>query len=117
MLESDYKHFVAAKVKPGQDILDQMTPLKAHMSHMSRGVATEAGELLDAFKKHIDYGRPLDVENVIEELGDLEFYLEAVRQILGVTRDQVLAKNVEKLNKRYQASYTDKEASARADKL
>lgn len=38
---------------------------------MATGVSGEAGELLDAVKKSVVYKKPLDRENVVEELGDL----------------------------------------------
>lgn len=45
------------------------------MRHAYMGVVTEVGELVDAFKKHYVYGKPLDLENVIEEIGDTFWYL------------------------------------------
>jgi NTP pyrophosphatase (non-canonical NTP hydrolase) len=85
--------------------------------HAAVGIAGEAGELLDAVKKEWVYGKPLDVENVIEELGDLEFYMQAMRQMIGVSRNEVLAANMEKLRKRYPQGYTDANAIARLDKV
>lgn len=85
--------------------------------HASIGIAGEAGELLDAFKKFHVYNSPLDVNNVIEELGDIEFYLEAMRQALGVSRNTCIYSCMTKLNKRYPSgSYTDEHAQSRLDK-
>lgn len=57
------------------------------------------------------------MENVIEELGDIEFYLEGMRQQLGITREQTLEANISKLSKRYHSgSYSDTQAQERADK-
>jgi NTP pyrophosphatase (non-canonical NTP hydrolase) len=107
-----YQHygiFVDSRVKPlGTFTLDLL--------HAAVGTSGEAGELLDAVKKHWVYNKPLDRTNVIEELGDLEFYMAAMRLVLGVSRDQVLQANVDKLCKRYPAGYTDAAAAARADK-
>ena len=36
-------------------------------------------------------------EELIKELGDLEFYLEAFRQCINVTREDVLTVNIDKL--------------------
>lgn len=63
------------------------------------------------------YRKELDRENVIEELGDLEFYLEGIRQGLGLTREECLEHNIRKLSKRYEGlKYSDKAAQDRADK-
>ena len=61
--------------------------------------------------------RYIDRENLVEELGDIEFYLEGLRQVFGVTREEVLAINQAKLEKRYSSGkYSNQQAQARADK-
>ena len=86
------------------------------LMHCAVGIAGEAGELLDAIKKTWVYGKSLDRANVIEELGDIEFYAEALRTLLDIDRDEVIAANVAKLEKRYPTKYTDELALARLDK-
>lgn len=114
-----YSDMVAALAKPAIDIikLHATFPAMAHLAHMALGVSGEAGELVDALKKHAIYGKPLDVENVIEELGDLEFYMEGIRGSLGITRERTIEHNQAKLAKRYASGgYSDKQARDRADK-
>lgn len=114
---SRYHEMVAALVKDGHLIKHELTPEQAHLWHMATGVAGEAGELLDAIKKHAVYQKPLDLENVIEELGDLEFFLEGLRQTLGIHRADTLNHNMVKLGKRYASgSFTNQQAQDRADK-
>lgn len=105
-----YPRFVGTLAK-------DMGTMQLDMAHMAVGVSGEAGELLDAIKKYWVYNKPLDRTNVIEELGDLEFYLAGMRLLLGVTRDQVLEANYEKLKVRYADGYSDEAAQQRADKL
>jgi NTP pyrophosphatase (non-canonical NTP hydrolase) len=113
----NYGEFVGALVKPGQDIINTLTPESANILHMAVGISGEAGELLDAIKKHVIYNKPLDLENVIEELGDLEFYMEGLRQQLYITRDAIISSNISKLSKRYhKLTYTDQDAQERKDK-
>lgn len=106
--------------KPGLTILHQLNAGQMDALHMAVGVSGEAGELLDAVKKLSIYQKPLDEAlraNIIEELGDLEFYMEGLRQSYGITRDETLIGNIEKLGKRYKdLSYTDAQAHERADK-
>lgn len=84
---------------------------------MAVGVSGEAGELLDAIKKVAVYRKPVDRANVVEELGDLEFYMEGLRQGLGITREETLLANINKLSKRYEGlKYSDSAAQTRADK-
>lgn len=111
-----FDEMVAGLAKPGQDIIESLTPEKADLLHMAVGVSGEAGELLDAVKKHVIYNKPLDKENVKEELGDIEFYLEKLRQNVGLTREECIKGNIEKLGKRYANGYSDQAAQERADK-
>lgn len=118
MKNTTYPRMVKNLVKSGDSILASLTPEKCHLDHMAQGVAYEAGELGDAIKKHIMYSKPLDRENVIEELGDMEFYMEGLRQGLNITREETLEANTKKLlGGRYKTgAYSDDQAIARADK-
>lgn len=112
-----HDELVARLAKSGTDILAQLTPEAAHQLHMAVGISGEAGELLDAVKKSAIYCKPLDMENVIEELGDIEFYMEGLRARLGISREQTLQANIEKLSKRYSSlTYSNQAAQERADK-
>jgi len=112
-----HPELVEALAKPGEDILASLTPEKCHQWHMASCIPGEAGELFDAVKKHVIYGKPIDRANVVEELGDLEFYMEGLRQSLGITREETIEANVAKLSTRYAGlKYSDKAAQERADK-
>ena len=50
-------------------------PHDQQVQHALLGMVTEAGELADAIKKHVIYGKPLDKVNVMEEIADLMWYL------------------------------------------
>lgn len=114
----NHGQMVFVLAKSGATIAAEMTPHGAHLIHMVLGISGEAGELLDAIKKSVIYNKPLDVVNVIEELGDIEFYLEGLRQRIGITREQTIDANIAKLAKRYEGfKYSDGAAQARADKV
>lgn len=118
-LSIDGQHFdlVNKLAKPGSEIADNMNAHEAHLIHMVLGISGEAGELLDAVKKFAIYKKPLDAQNVIEELGDLEFYMQGLRYQLGITREQTLEHNISKLTKRYGDKYSNQAAQTRADKV
>lgn len=111
-----HPQLVKALVKPAEEISDNISPHTAQLLHMVLGIAGEAGELVDAIKKMAIYNKPLDLDNVEEELGDLEFYMEGLRQELDLNREIILQKNIQKLQKRYGEKYSDKAAQERADK-
>ena len=112
-----HPEMVAGLKKPGAAIAASLTPEKADALHMAVGASGEAGELLDGIKKWVVYEKELDRENIVEELGDLEFYLEGLRAGLGITREETLAHNITKLGKRYEGlQYSNEAAQLRADK-
>lgn len=113
-----HHEMVKTLAKSGAVIAAEITPDDAHLIHMAIGISGEAGELLDAIKKRVIYRKDLDTVNVLEELGDIEFYLEGIRQGLGITRDQCLEANISKLGKRYEGMrYSDNAAQQRSDKV
>ena len=104
MKRPTHPELVEALVKPAKEIASQLTddPLKAHLAHMALGVAGEAGEIVDCIKKFSIYGKELDMKNLLEELGDMEWYLEGIRAPLEIERGLTLELNIDKLLKRYE---------------
>jgi len=117
MINKAHLNLVERLVKNPKDIQDSLSPIKVDMIHAILGISGEAGELLDAIKKHVIYNKPMDRANVVEELGDLEFYLAQFRNSINITREEVLSANIAKLEKRYPSGYTDSHAAQRLDKV
>lgn len=89
----------------------------AKLLHAVIGISGEAGELIDALKKHLFYGKPLDVTNVKEELGDILFYIAMACNAIECTLEEIAHMNYQKLNKRYyQGVFSESQAIERADK-
>ena len=68
------------------------------------GINAEGGEFLEIIKKIIFQGKPWNEDNrehLIIELGDLMWYVAQACMALGVSFDDVIARNVKKLEKRY----------------
>lgn len=68
------------------------------------GINAEGGEFLEIVKKMIFQGKPWNEDNkdhLLTELGDLMWYVMQACIALETPIDQVIAKNVEKLEKRY----------------
>jgi NTP pyrophosphatase (non-canonical NTP hydrolase) len=81
--------------------------------HAAIGLTTESGEALDAIKKHVYYGKPLDKVNLIEEAGDIMWYLGILCNVLGVTFEEVQQKNIDKLRARYGEKFSEEAAIQR----
>jgi NTP pyrophosphatase (non-canonical NTP hydrolase) len=78
--------------------------------HAWMGLETEVGELMDALKKHIFYGKPLDWVNIKEELGDLEWYAGVLSDVSQVSLNEIFTRNIEKLRMRYPEKFTEEKA-------
>ena len=65
------------------------------------GLNGEAGECIDIMKKHFFQGHELDRDHLIEELGDCAWYIAVSCEALGVTFEDCLQRNIEKLRARY----------------
>ena len=98
------------------DVVARIGDRQARLLHHSIGIAGEGGELVDAIKKHVFYGKTLDTENVVEECGDLLWYMTRLLDTLGFTLEEAMTHNNIKLKKRYEKGYSDKAAQERADK-
>lgn len=65
------------------------------------GLCGESGEVIDIVKKHLAQGHELEREALIDELGDVAWYLAETATALGVTLEEVLSRNIEKLCRRF----------------
>jgi len=95
----------------------EMPDAASEAHHHTTGMAGESGELLDITKKSWIYGKPIDVEHIIEEMGDLRWYYQSMLNMLGLTDEDIQAANTVKLMKRYPSGvFSPEQAIARADK-
>ena len=118
MNSNDYKKFALTLDRPSYEPLrEQMNGPELRLVHATMGISGEAGELLDAVKKHVFYRKPLDVDNVKEEIGDIMWYAAIALDAVGSSFEEVMALNQAKLSKRYSSgSFSEKQAQERADK-
>lgn len=110
----EYKDFVASRTK-------DLTTSQSNLIHMAMGISGESGEMLDIVKKHFAYDKPLNILELVEELGDIVFYIQGMLNVLDQPYAQDISDlmriNTYKLTARYPAGhYTDKDALERKDK-
>lgn len=89
-------------------IKGRMNKRTIRLLHAALGLASEAGEFVDAIKKHLFYGEELDLANLVEELGDQFWYIGVACDELGVSFGEIKQKNNTKLNKkRYKNGFSN----------
>ena len=84
--------------------------------HAQMGIAGESGELTDSIKKSVMYGKPVDVDNLKEECGDILWYMAILLDEIGSSFEEVMKGNHDKLERRYPTGFNETDAIKRADK-
>jgi len=81
--------------------------------HAILGLQTETAEFADVFKRHIFYGKEVDRVNLAEELGDILWYLNIARDVLGVSFEDLSSINIDKLKARFPQGFRESDAVRR----
>ncbi len=94
-----------------EKIHDRLSSEKSiDLIHAIMGLSTEVGELIDNVKKHIFYGKELDVVNIKEEGGDVCWYLSLLLKTLDINFEDMLKTNHDKLRARYGDKFSEERA-------
>lgn len=93
----------------------KLTGSKGRLTNGALGLAGEAGEVVDLIKKHVQYNKPLDLDEVREELGDLLWYVALIIYDLDLTFEEIMAKNIDKLDMRFPKMFSEEAAIQRQD--
>lgn len=72
-----------------------------HIKNGCYGMCGEAGECIDILKKHEFQGHVLEYDKLLDELGDVLWYIAETASGLDVTLENIALHNIEKLKKRY----------------
>ena len=78
--------------------------------HAAFGMVTEAAEVADILKKHIFYGKDIDKTHLMEEVGDLFWYVGIALDVLDLSFETVMKANNKKLKKRYGEKFSKNKA-------
>lgn len=70
-------------------------------THYAMGLCAEAGEVADVIDKRYFFGKPLILERLEDELGDVLWYLTALALHHGLSLESIMARNTVKLRTRY----------------
>lgn len=96
---------------PTKEIQERFhSPVTQRALHAIIGICTEAGELQDQFKKHLFYGKDLDIVNVSEEIGDLMWYIGTLCNVYNLDLEKIKEQNIAKLKKRYPGKFESEHA-------
>lgn len=100
-------------------LLDLIEAQAAEIAALREALGKVAAEAFVPLDQLPDHDQPNGWRKIALAQGsrDLEFYMEQLRQRIGVSREETLGANIAKLSVRYQGlRYTDQAAQDRADK-
>ena len=72
-----------------------------HILNGVMGLNGEAGECIDIVKKHLFQGHLLDTDKLLDELGDVLWYVAITADGIGVPLEDIMQHNIDKRRKRY----------------
>jgi NTP pyrophosphatase (non-canonical NTP hydrolase) len=79
------------------------------------GLAGETGEVVELAKKGIFHQHGIDKERFKKELGDCLWYIAGLCTKLGLSLEDVMQDNIQKLMVRYPDGYSSEDSVARMD--
>ena len=101
MTYDSYHQFVMSRLST-----EQKNTVSPAVQHCVEGVVTEAGELMDLIKKGKWYGKAIPTDKLIDEAGDVLFYLTGLLSHIGSSLDEAIRANERKLTTRYPAGFS-----------
>lgn len=108
---SEFQEFVKDIASPRS-----MRDFESQLLTSGLGLAGEAGECADWAKKVVFHGGEFNREKYILELSDVMWYIAFSANMLGITIEEIVEANVQKLRERYKSGkfsvqeFLDKEA-------
>lgn len=113
MIASEYQRLANRTLLPAPEM--KLTDAEVMKLWNAIGLAGEAGELCELIKKGILHRHGIDLDKIKKEAGDICWYLAGLLTQLGLSFDEVLSGNIEKLKQRYPDGFTSADSKKRAD--
>ena len=86
---------------------------KTALVYGALGLAGESGEVAEIIKKWAFHGHLFNKQELEKELGDVAWYLAIAAHKAGLSLNEVLEHNLEKLEKRYPDGYSSERSVSR----
>lgn len=99
-------------MKKDRDYLGRL-PDPGELIEGALGLTGEAGEVADHIKKHIFQEHILDKYHLINELGDVMWYLVLLCHAIDIDAEEILKFNIDKLADRYPGGFSSEASKNR----
>lgn len=105
---------LAARTRKERKAAD-LSDFDTNFLYAALGLATESAELLEKVKKIIFHGHAWNRQEILSEVGDVQWYVAELCTVLDEDLEHVQARNINKLRARYPDGYSDADSRARVD--
>lgn len=75
------------------------------LTNCALGLAGESGQLIELIKEYTFHGDELDRDRLIDEMGDVLWYLSQIAEWAKIPFSEVAEQNIDTLKKRYPRGY------------
>ena len=96
---NEYKKLAMRTKKPWDD-------KSLEMAYCALGLTGEAGEVAEMIKKHLSGSKPIDIEKLKKELGDVLWYIACSADYFDLDMDEIAQINIDKLHARHGESWS-----------
>ena len=108
MTVNEYQRLAMTTLNPALD-------RKEVLINSVMGLCGESGEAIDIVKKWLAQGHELDKAHLAKELGDIAWYLAETATALGLTLEEILQANIDKLRARYPEGFSTEKSLHRKE--
>ena len=88
---------------------------KDNLCNLVFGVNGECGEVTELIKKNLYHGHILHLDKLIEELGDILWYITNIATLYGIPMTYILDENIKKLEGRYPEGFSKEKSINRKE--
>ena len=88
---------------------------KDQLSNLCMGLCGETGEVVDYIKKGMYHGHILSNNKLIEELGDIMWYISNISNYFSLPMEKILEENIKKLEERYPEGFSEEKSINRKE--
>lgn|SRR5574342_262018 len=113
MNANDYQHLAARTLIDRPDA--EYTPDELIMVWSALGLVGEAGEAANLIKKAVFHRHDFDQSKLVDELGDILWYIAAIMTGLDLPLSLAMQGNIDKILRRYPNGYRSADSIARSE--
>jgi len=103
----DIKQYQRLAEKTAMSFGDNLDGISRRCCIAGLGLAGEAGEVADLIKKKEGYGKTVGIYDLIDELGDVMWYIAETATAYGLDLDLICETNIAKLKNRHGEKFNE----------